>query len=101
MPQILAEAHVIVPDCELRFDRIQEMAKLLEDNGWPVPEEQTTDMVMIRQNLSMLVNGVEHGQGREEEDTKRFAKDIMDEVTRCLQCTRHGKPFRDVCGALR
>jgi dynein heavy chain, axonemal len=39
-------------------------------------------MFEVEQNLSMLENGIQVAQGKEEEDSKRFVKEVAEEVPR-------------------
>ena len=56
------------------------MGELMEAQDWPVPEAQKAFLVMAEENMSTLETGMQIAEGREEEDTKRFAQEIKDEV---------------------
>lgn len=58
------------------------MSKLMTKEGWQVPEDQKAHLVMANENISTLDTGVQIAEGREDEDTKRFAAEIADEVPR-------------------
>ncbi|KAH8045613.1 dynein light chain binding protein [Aureococcus anophagefferens] len=58
------------------------MAELMESEDWPVPEDQKAHLVMADENMTTLDTGVQIAEGREEEDTKRFATEVAEEVPR-------------------
>merc|ERR1719230_781964 len=63
-----------------RQQKLISMAELMEQQEWAVPEEQKANLVMCEENMSTLETGMQIAEGREEEDTKRFAQEIKDEV---------------------
>ena len=65
-----------------RQNHLKAMAALMEKEGWIIPEEQKANLVMTEENMSTLDTGVQIAEGREEEDTKKFAGEVADEVPR-------------------
>jgi hypothetical protein len=61
-------------------DKISEMAALMTAQKWTVDDARQNDIVMIDSNLTMLENGIELAQSKEEEESRKFAKEIAEEV---------------------
>ena len=59
---------------------IDEMASLMNEMGWPIPDDEKAHLNMIASEMLTLENGIEIAQGKEEEDTIRFAQDIEAEI---------------------
>jgi len=88
---VTSEALVSLPELRKRQGRISDMATLIQKNNWAMPDQQANDMFEVEQNLAMLENGIQVAQGKEEEDSKRFVKEVSEEVpklTRRLQLLR-------------
>lgn len=63
-----------------RQTRVEEMAALMKAQAWAIPEEQKGNLLIISENITSLENGVQIAEGRQEEDTRRFASEIEAEI---------------------
>lgn len=86
VPQFITKKHV-VREALCKFEsfkaaqhKLVEMSALMVKEGWVVPEDQKAHMVMVNENMSTLDTGLQIAEGREEDDTKRFAIEVSEEV---------------------
>lgn len=63
-----------------RQARVEDMAALMKAQNWALPEEQKGNLLIISENITTLENGVQLAEGRQEEDTRRFASEIEAEI---------------------
>ena len=63
-----------------RQEKINEMAALMREQGWTVEDARSDEITTIETNLSMLEDGIERAQSMEEEESRKFAKEIAEEV---------------------
>jgi hypothetical protein len=52
---VTAESLAVLPAFRKRQDRIAEMAALLANNGWPLPDQQKDDLFQVRPQRSPKV----------------------------------------------
>ena len=78
--KVVAEAIAAFESFKARQQKLIAMAELMESQSWPLPDEQKANLVMAEENMSTLETGMQIAEGREEEDTKRFAEEIKIEV---------------------
>ncbi|CAM9108105.1 unnamed protein product, partial [Hapterophycus canaliculatus] len=71
----------------LSRQRLRDMAAMMKEYGWRVPEAQRANLIMVEENMITLENGVQARKPRggvaesmEEEETRRFAETIREEV---------------------
>ena len=76
----VVEAQGKMETFKVQMHKAQDMAKLMETNAWAVPDEQEANLRVIEENVTSLESAVQEAEGREEEDAKRFAQEIEDEI---------------------
>ena len=58
----------------------------MKRENWPLPEQQSANMVMCEENVSQLESGAQIAEAGEEDGKKRFGNEIEKEVLRqCLE----------------
>lgn len=80
--QVVREAQGKYEGFKASQQKLIAMSNLMSKEDWPVPEDQKAHLVMADENMTTLDTGIQIAEGREEEDTKRFAIEIADEVPR-------------------
>ena len=65
------------------------MALLMKRENWPLPEQQSANMVMCEENVSQLESGAQIAEAGEEDGKKRFSNEIEKEVLhQCFEVLR-------------
>ena len=77
---VVAESQEKLEEYKTAQLHITEMANLMTEMEWPIPGTENVHMIMVQENMTSLENGIEVAQGREEEDTNRFAAEVEAEV---------------------
>ncbi|KAJ8609534.1 hypothetical protein CTAYLR_006022 [Chrysophaeum taylorii] len=80
--RIVQEALAAFEGFKASQQKLIAMSTLLIKEGWPVPDYHKAHLFMADENMSTLEIGIQIAEGREEEDTKRFAAEIAEEVPR-------------------
>ncbi|CAM9163466.1 unnamed protein product, partial [Choristocarpus tenellus] len=65
--------------------RLHDMAALMKDYNWRVPETQRANLLMVDENMTVLENGMQIADSVEEEETRRFAESIREEVPKLVK----------------
>jgi dynein heavy chain, axonemal len=78
----VTSAHIGMEDYKTAQKRLQDMAALMIDYKWPLPDSEKAHLVMIEENMTSLETGIQIAESVEEEESKRFAEQIRDETPR-------------------
>ncbi|CAM9277540.1 unnamed protein product [Ascophyllum nodosum] len=60
--------------------RLRNMASMMKEYGWRVPEAQRANLIMVEEHMTALENGIQVAESTEQEETQRFAETIREEV---------------------
>ncbi|CAM9594527.1 unnamed protein product [Heterosigma akashiwo] len=78
--RVVAECFEALDGYKERAEKVHKMAELMGAQEWALPDQEKVHLVMIDENMTTLENGLEIAQGLEEEETKRFAAQVREEV---------------------
>ena len=78
--KVVRESQQSVEGYQQRQEHLKQMALLMKRESWPLPEQQSANMVMCEENVSQLESGAQIAEAGEEDGKKRFSNEIEKEV---------------------
>jgi dynein heavy chain len=69
-----------LPAIRAAYDKVGHMEELMAEHEWSVPDDEKAHKRMITDDLALLESAIEMAAGSLEEDTKKFAKDVLDQI---------------------
>ena len=78
--KVVRESQQSVEGYQQRQEHLKQMAQLMKREHWPLPEQQSANMVMCDENVSQLESGAQIAEAGEEDGKKRFSNEIEKEV---------------------
>ena len=68
-----------------RQSYIRSLVHVMDDNGWPAPDQVKALMRMLKESLVSLESNIQLAEGKEEEETKKFSLQVTEECPKVVK----------------
>jgi dynein heavy chain len=64
---------------------VKSLVNIMDDNTWPVGDDVKANMRMLKESIASLEAGIQVADGKEEDETKKFAASVTEECPKLIK----------------